>query len=59
MKSEEAKYIIIGRYKAEAYQVLSKRTRYQTRFLDIAVAKGFEMEPVGRLAGASLAMPQS
>lgn len=36
---------------AEAREVLQNRTAKQGRFLDIALQKGRELEPVGRLAG--------
>lgn len=47
----EPKAMMAARFKAEARQILATRTSRKSRFLDIAVAKGREMEPVGRLAG--------
>ncbi|WP_202916046.1 hypothetical protein [Pseudomonas putida] len=47
----EPKALMTARFKAEAQQVLSKRSGSQGRFLDIAASKGRSMEPVGRMAG--------
>ena len=40
-----------ARFQAEARAKLAQRTDNPSRFLDLAVAKGREFEPVGRLAG--------
>lgn len=40
-----------ARFQAEARLMLAKRAGRQGRLLDIAAAKGRDLEPVGRMAG--------
>lgn len=47
----EPKVMMAARFQAEARQVLSKRSGQQGRFLAVALSKGRDMEPVGRMAG--------
>lgn len=47
----EAKPIRAARYQAEARATLAQRADNPSRFLDLALAKGREFEPIGRLAG--------
>ncbi|WP_236490839.1 hypothetical protein [Pseudomonas syringae] len=47
----EPKALMAARFQAEARLVLAKRVGRQGRLLDIAAAKGRELEPVGRMAG--------
>ncbi|WP_406819669.1 hypothetical protein [Pseudomonas sp. KnCO4] len=46
----EPKPLMAARFQAEARQVLAKRSS-QGRFIDIALSKGRDIEPVGRMAG--------
>lgn len=47
----EPKPLMAARFKAEARAVLAQRSVKASRFLDVALSKGREFEPVGRLAG--------
>ena len=47
----EPKAMMAARFQAEARQILANRTGQQSRFLNIAAAKGRYLEPVGRMAG--------
>lgn len=47
----EPKPMMAARFQNEARATLAKRTDKSSRFLDLALAKGREFEPVGRLAG--------
>lgn len=47
----EPKPLMAARFQAEARIKMAKRSDKQSRFLDVALSKGREFEPVGRLAG--------
>lgn len=47
----EPKPIMAARFQEEARAMLAKRTDKRSRFLDLALSNGREVEPVGRLAG--------
>lgn len=47
----EPKPLMAARFKAEARAVLANRSGNPSRFLDAALSKGRDIEPVGRLAG--------
>lgn len=47
----EPKPLMTARFQAEARAVLAQRTGNASRFLDSALSKGRDFEPVGRLAG--------
>lgn len=47
----EMKPLMAARLQAEAHAVLAQRTDKRSRFLDLALANGRDLEPVGRLAG--------
>ncbi len=47
----EPKPLMTARFQAEARQLMAKRSNTQSRFLDVALSKGRDFEPVGRLAG--------
>ena len=47
----EPKPMMAARFQAEAREALAKRSGKRSRFLDVALAKGSDFEPVGRLAG--------
>ena len=47
----EPKPMMAARFQAEARATLAKRTNKPSRFLDLALAKDRDFEPVGRLAG--------
>lgn len=47
----EPKPMMAARFQAEARATLASRTAKRSRFLDVALSKGREFEPVGRLAG--------
>ena len=42
----------VAQFEAEARRLAGRVSENQVRFLKVAKAKGKEMEPVGRLAGA-------
>lgn len=43
-----------ARFRSEAIATLAKRTDKRSRFLDLALSKGREVEPVGRICGKSM-----
>jgi hypothetical protein len=47
----EPKPLMAARLKAEAREVLAKRSGKRSRFVDVALSGGIDFEPVGRLAG--------
>lgn len=47
----EPKPLMAARFEAEAREVLANRSNKRSRFLDVALSKGADFEPVGRLAG--------
>lgn len=47
-----AKLDAIAQFEAEARRLAGRVSENQLRFLKVAKAKGKEMEPVGRMAGA-------
>lgn len=47
----EPKPMMAARFQAEARAKLAKRSEKRSRFLDVALSKGRDFEPVGRLAG--------
>ena len=47
-----AKLDAIAQFEAEARRLAGRPSENQLRFLKVAKAKGKEMEPVGRMAGA-------
>lgn len=47
----EPKPLMAARFQAEARAVLAQRSGNASRFLDAALVKGRDIEPVGRLAG--------
>lgn len=47
----EPKPLMAARFQAEARMMMANRSDKQSRFLDVALSKGREFEPVGRLAG--------
>lgn len=47
----EPKPMMAARFQAEARAVLATRSVKASRFLDVAMSKGRDFEPVGRLAG--------
>jgi len=47
----DPKPLMAARFQAEARAALAKRKATSGRFLDIALTKDPEFEPVGRLAG--------
>ncbi|HDS0960489.1 hypothetical protein [Pseudomonas putida] len=47
----ELKPMMAARFQAEARAVLAQRSTNASRFLDAALSKGRDIEPVGRLAG--------
>lgn len=47
----EPKPMMAARFQAEARAALANRSDKRSRFLDAALSKGIELEPVGRLAG--------
>ncbi|HEK4046062.1 hypothetical protein [Pseudomonas aeruginosa] len=44
----------VAHFEAEARRLAGRVSENQLRFLKVAKAKGKEMEPVGRLAGARI-----
>ncbi len=51
-KPRIAKLDAIVQFEAEALRLAGRVSENQLRFLKVAKAKGKEMEPVGRMAGA-------
>ena len=47
----EPKPLMVARLQAEARAVLAQRSGDASRFLDAALTKGRDIEPLGRLAG--------
>ncbi|WP_197471087.1 hypothetical protein [Azotobacter vinelandii] len=47
----QAKPLIVAQFEAEARRLAGDVSQNQRRFLRVGLAKGKEMEPVGRLAG--------
>jgi hypothetical protein len=47
----ESKPMMASRLQGEAREVLANRSNKRSRFLDVALSKGADFEPVGRLAG--------
>lgn len=45
------KPLLVAQYEAEARRLAGCATSIERRFLSISLAKGKELEPVGRLAG--------
>ncbi|MFT6464753.1 hypothetical protein [Halopseudomonas sp.] len=50
-KKQNSKPLMAAQFKAEARMMLANRSVKQSRFIEIAIAKGRELEPVGRMAG--------
>ncbi|MFJ4545970.1 hypothetical protein ACIP1X_20520 [Pseudomonas sp. NPDC088885] len=50
-QKHEPKPLMAARFEAEAREVLANRSNKRSRFLDVALSKGADFEPVGRLAG--------
>lgn len=50
-KLKTNKWQLKAKFETEARKLLGSRSFNQSRFLNIALQKGKEMEPVGRLAG--------
>jgi hypothetical protein len=50
---DESKPLMAARFRDEAITTLAKRTDKRSRFLDLALSNGCEVEPVGRLCGKS------
>ncbi|APC18312.1 hypothetical protein BLL42_22260 [Pseudomonas frederiksbergensis] len=50
-KVKTTKWQIAEHFKAEAHRLLRARSARANRFLDVALAAGRDLEPVGSLAG--------
>lgn len=50
-QKHEPKPLMAARFQTEAHAVLAQRSGNASRFLDAALTKGRDIEPVGRLAG--------
>lgn len=50
-KTRQVELLAIARFEAEARRLAGRVSSNQLRFLQVAKAKGAELEPVGPLAG--------
>ncbi|WP_370602004.1 hypothetical protein [Pseudomonas nitroreducens] len=49
----QPKPLLIAQFQAEARRLAGGATENERRFIKVGLAKGKELEPVGRLAGVS------